>query len=438
MKKIYAVMGAVALCTPLFTFGATFNQTLTYGSKNASVSQLQNFLTNMQLYSGPINGSYGPLTKAGVMAFQKSEGIKPVNGSFGPLTRARANTYVEGYPEAFLNVSQGSLPSAKNSVDLTTLKTTYVTTTQAFSIPVTVTSYEILTEANGSGKIVLHYAETTIPTYVTVTRFNTLYSPYTESTLKSLIGKKVTVLIPPFQIFTQPYLTSSTNPHVYARTEFDGYDLELSISEKVPMTLQETMPNVSVDISPASNLNNLTELPFWKNLSDRMVNENYIQYRYTELCSFLTVPRKIVDVGILGKNSNALSEGGLYVVLEGQPKTRFLFNNVETVLQLPPVNTYSQADADAILAWLRQTFISGNLKMKGSPCPSTTMPNNFRDTLGFRSVYAETPFGRSAIPTTENIVFYMSILVDSAGNEDTSFNGSGISYLYANYKNQGR
>jgi hypothetical protein len=76
-----SVLGAI---TYLFT------QTLTTGSYGPEVSELQKRLTQEGLYSGPITMSFGPLTKAAVIAYQKKYGILAV-GIVGPLTRAKLN-----------------------------------------------------------------------------------------------------------------------------------------------------------------------------------------------------------------------------------------------------------------------------------------------------------------------------------------------------------
>jgi peptidoglycan hydrolase-like protein with peptidoglycan-binding domain len=60
------------------------------GAAGAEVSALQNALTQLGFYSGPISGTFGPLTKNAVMAFQRARGIEAV-GTVGPMTRAALN-----------------------------------------------------------------------------------------------------------------------------------------------------------------------------------------------------------------------------------------------------------------------------------------------------------------------------------------------------------
>ncbi|GEM_PF-5221237 len=75
---------------PALTFGA-FGRDLTVGSRGVDVEDLQKFLTAQGVYSGPITGYFGNLTKAGVAKFQEVNGISPTAGYFGPKTRALAD-----------------------------------------------------------------------------------------------------------------------------------------------------------------------------------------------------------------------------------------------------------------------------------------------------------------------------------------------------------
>jgi hypothetical protein len=67
-----------------------FSSDMTVGDSGADVTALQNRLTQLGVYSGPITGYYGPLTAAAVKSYQTSRGISPV-GVVGPLTRAMLN-----------------------------------------------------------------------------------------------------------------------------------------------------------------------------------------------------------------------------------------------------------------------------------------------------------------------------------------------------------
>ena len=70
-----------------------FTKTLRYGSEGEDVTELQNRLTAEGVYSGPITGYFGPLTEAGVKAFQAKYDIEQA-GVVGPLTRAQLNSAV--------------------------------------------------------------------------------------------------------------------------------------------------------------------------------------------------------------------------------------------------------------------------------------------------------------------------------------------------------
>lgn len=68
----------------------TFTKALSLGSKGAEVIELQKRLKSEGYYTGPTNGSFGPLTKAAVMKYQKAKGLSQL-GSVGPGTRAALN-----------------------------------------------------------------------------------------------------------------------------------------------------------------------------------------------------------------------------------------------------------------------------------------------------------------------------------------------------------
>lgn len=69
----------------------TFTETLSVGSTGDQVTALQTKLTTLNDYNGPITGTFGPLTKAGVQQFQANNSIS-MTGTVGPLTRAALNT----------------------------------------------------------------------------------------------------------------------------------------------------------------------------------------------------------------------------------------------------------------------------------------------------------------------------------------------------------
>ena len=67
-----------------------FTKPLTMGANSTEVLELQKKLTSMGLYSGPITGTFGPLTRAGVIKLQQKYNLEQV-GSIGPATRAVLN-----------------------------------------------------------------------------------------------------------------------------------------------------------------------------------------------------------------------------------------------------------------------------------------------------------------------------------------------------------
>lgn len=87
MKHIL-ILGLLLL--PGVTFAA-FDTNLKYGSKGEAVLELQEFLTDQGVYSGPITGNFFSLTRSAVKRFQELHSIAPAAGYFGPITRTKAN-----------------------------------------------------------------------------------------------------------------------------------------------------------------------------------------------------------------------------------------------------------------------------------------------------------------------------------------------------------
>lgn len=69
-----------------------FTLFLQEGTSGSEVLELQKKLTSLGYFSGPLNGNFGPMTKAAVAAFQRAHGVSAV-GYVGPSTRAMLNAY---------------------------------------------------------------------------------------------------------------------------------------------------------------------------------------------------------------------------------------------------------------------------------------------------------------------------------------------------------
>ena len=67
-----------------------FTEALKNGSSGDEVTALQRKLKELGVYTGPINGNFGPLTEKAVKKFQKIHGLKQL-GSVGPGTRILLN-----------------------------------------------------------------------------------------------------------------------------------------------------------------------------------------------------------------------------------------------------------------------------------------------------------------------------------------------------------
>ncbi len=67
-----------------------FTHALNLGSTGTDVTELQKRLTTEGFYSGPVNGSYGPLTQSAIKSYQSRHGLQQL-GNVGPGTRAALN-----------------------------------------------------------------------------------------------------------------------------------------------------------------------------------------------------------------------------------------------------------------------------------------------------------------------------------------------------------
>lgn len=72
--------------TTTTAFSTQGKATLQTGSSGPDVTLVQQRLTTLGFYSGPIDGSYGAGTASAVTAFQTSKGIAPADGVVGPST----------------------------------------------------------------------------------------------------------------------------------------------------------------------------------------------------------------------------------------------------------------------------------------------------------------------------------------------------------------
>ncbi|MBU6142071.1 peptidoglycan-binding protein [Patescibacteria group bacterium] len=116
MKKALLFAGSLGLVFTLvgIASAASFGRDLTIGSQGTDVTDLQNFLTQQGVYTGPVTGYFGPLTQEGVKKFQEAHQITPVAGYFGPLTRSAANGLL-GVSQAASVVSAAPAASAASS-----------------------------------------------------------------------------------------------------------------------------------------------------------------------------------------------------------------------------------------------------------------------------------------------------------------------------------
>lgn len=129
MKKLKLSIGTTLLLSGIllsgisYAYDGSFGDNLVWGmAGDARVQGLQQFLTDQEVYSGPITGNFYLLTYEGVRRFQIKEGISPHSGYFGPLTRAKANliitaqTHTDESTPTTTDVSLSATDSSANNV----------------------------------------------------------------------------------------------------------------------------------------------------------------------------------------------------------------------------------------------------------------------------------------------------------------------------------
>lgn len=141
MKKIISISAMVGfVLMPTFAL-ASFDRNLTYGSKGEDVTELQEFLTDQGLYSGPITGNLYSLTVAGIKRFQKRESITPISGYFGPKTRIRANSILLSQISNSEDTPPTSTSSNNTSVYASSTASTIPTTAVPTPVPAPVPTH---------------------------------------------------------------------------------------------------------------------------------------------------------------------------------------------------------------------------------------------------------------------------------------------------------
>ncbi|MDP3727392.1 MAG: peptidoglycan-binding domain-containing protein [bacterium] len=113
---------ALSLVVPLGV-SASFERDLYYGLRNdPQVQELQEFLTEQGVYTGPITGNFFSLTLQAVKNFQTQELISPVSGYFGPISRGKANGILatKGVNIGSVTTEEGTITTVPSSSPKTT------------------------------------------------------------------------------------------------------------------------------------------------------------------------------------------------------------------------------------------------------------------------------------------------------------------------------
>lgn len=122
MKKYLFLSVFLGLLIPSLSF-ASFNSNLKYGSNGPEVRELQEFLTDEGVYTGPITGRFLSLTRKAVVAFQAKYALR-ADGFFGPMSRAQANAILataDANSDAQEVAETGSVSAPQNNSEFESL-----------------------------------------------------------------------------------------------------------------------------------------------------------------------------------------------------------------------------------------------------------------------------------------------------------------------------
>lgn len=115
MKKLIFTGFLLGLIIPSLSFAA-FDSSLKYGAKGSAVTELQEFLADQNVYSGPITGNFFALTLKAVKAWQTANEL-PVTGFFGTLSRAKASEVISLADSDNAEVKETGTLSINSSVE---------------------------------------------------------------------------------------------------------------------------------------------------------------------------------------------------------------------------------------------------------------------------------------------------------------------------------
>ena len=161
---------------PILAF-ASFDRDLTVGSRGMDVESLQSFLMAQGVYSGPVTGYFGNLTREGVRKFQEKNSISPSAGYFGPKTRAFANkntdaSSVESAPSPVLSVADLQKQIEALTAELQKLQSSSATASStaepAVQPPVAVPVAPAPSAFTGSARILSIYPNITLSSYIDI------------------------------------------------------------------------------------------------------------------------------------------------------------------------------------------------------------------------------------------------------------------------------
>ena len=260
--------------------------------------------------------------------------------------------------------SQSTFPTvntedkALNRIEQENIIEQYKNINNTFSSYVTVDHTDEIYGSDGYFLLIFSYKETDIKTYLRAYD-SAIHGESGKGVLASLPGKKVSVIIPPLNMFVMD--VEQNKGKYYLGYVFDG---NIDIQQSIGTFSSILVPSSNPLITPETNQKNLQFIDHYPTKTSELLSTDirhvYTQERQKKLCKSLAEPREVVSIGYAP--AAASMSDGYYVVLSGLPDTQILITSPANLLQNS--HNISSSEIEEGLVWLKSVVKKYNAKVE--------------------------------------------------------------------------